>query len=330
MIGVQSPRFPFGAEETRSRPAWSGSASSSRSRSTPSTSSGAPTAARAGRASSSGASAAHSPGSTSARANTWRRRSRSRRSCARSTPCGPARADGAAAPDRRPRRPGDRPHPGGLPRRLLGAALDRRRGRRGAGARVRGRRRLRDGRGRGRDRGRARRRGPASRSRSPDPGLYALAEHPSHEAHRLILRPTPGLRIWSVSFAAGTPGKGEDHDHQARFRRHSLHRRRPLPRVLRRDARPAPRRQGPATSSGSATPASASGSRPSWAWSSRRRRTPTPPSTSTTLPPPAPSWRRRASSSAATPSTPASATWRFFTDPDGNDLMLHHRYAPRD
>jgi hypothetical protein len=38
-----------------------------------------------------------------------------------------------------------------------------------------------------------------------NPGLYALAEHPSHEAHHLSLRPTPGLQIWSVSFAAGIP-----------------------------------------------------------------------------------------------------------------------------
>jgi hypothetical protein len=38
-----------------------------------------------------------------------------------------------------------------------------------------------------------------------DPGLYTLAEHPSHEAHSLVLRPTPGLRVWSVSFAAGAP-----------------------------------------------------------------------------------------------------------------------------
>ncbi|HEX3734300.1 MAG TPA: hypothetical protein VHU86_04025 [Solirubrobacterales bacterium] len=38
-----------------------------------------------------------------------------------------------------------------------------------------------------------------------DPALYTLIEHPGHEAHSLILRPTPGLRIWSVSFAAGTP-----------------------------------------------------------------------------------------------------------------------------
>jgi hypothetical protein len=39
----------------------------------------------------------------------------------------------------------------------------------------------------------------------PRPGLYAIAEHPRHEAHNLLLRPTPGLRVWSVSFAAGIP-----------------------------------------------------------------------------------------------------------------------------
>lgn len=37
------------------------------------------------------------------------------------------------------------------------------------------------------------------------PALYALAEHDRHESHRLTLRPTPGLRVWSVSFAAGLP-----------------------------------------------------------------------------------------------------------------------------
>ena len=37
------------------------------------------------------------------------------------------------------------------------------------------------------------------------PALYALAEHDRHETHRLTLRPTPGLRVWSVSFAAGLP-----------------------------------------------------------------------------------------------------------------------------
>jgi hypothetical protein len=37
------------------------------------------------------------------------------------------------------------------------------------------------------------------------PALYELAEHPRHEAHTLVLSPSPGLRIWSVSFAAGVP-----------------------------------------------------------------------------------------------------------------------------
>ena len=37
------------------------------------------------------------------------------------------------------------------------------------------------------------------------PGLRALAEHPTHEAHNLILRPAPGVKIWSISFAAGVP-----------------------------------------------------------------------------------------------------------------------------
>lgn len=37
------------------------------------------------------------------------------------------------------------------------------------------------------------------------PALYALSAHPRHESHRLLLRPSPGLRIWSVSFAAGMP-----------------------------------------------------------------------------------------------------------------------------
>ena len=37
------------------------------------------------------------------------------------------------------------------------------------------------------------------------PALYAFAEHPRHEQHSLTLRPSSGLRIWSVSFAAGVP-----------------------------------------------------------------------------------------------------------------------------
>jgi hypothetical protein len=40
------------------------------------------------------------------------------------------------------------------------------------------------------------------------PGLCSLREHPWHQSHRLTLRPTPGLRIWSISFAAGIPPAG--------------------------------------------------------------------------------------------------------------------------
>jgi hypothetical protein len=37
------------------------------------------------------------------------------------------------------------------------------------------------------------------------PGLYPLAEHRGHERHDLTLKPNNGLRIWSISFAAGVP-----------------------------------------------------------------------------------------------------------------------------
>jgi len=37
------------------------------------------------------------------------------------------------------------------------------------------------------------------------PALYSLAEHARHERHQLLLEPTPGIRIWSVSFSAGVP-----------------------------------------------------------------------------------------------------------------------------
>lgn len=36
-------------------------------------------------------------------------------------------------------------------------------------------------------------------------GLIALAEHDRHGTHRLVIAPSPGLRIWSLSFAAGLP-----------------------------------------------------------------------------------------------------------------------------
>jgi hypothetical protein len=37
------------------------------------------------------------------------------------------------------------------------------------------------------------------------PGLYELASHPRHERHMLELRPSPGLSIYSIGFAAGVP-----------------------------------------------------------------------------------------------------------------------------
>jgi hypothetical protein len=46
---------------------------------------------------------------------------------------------------------------------------------------------------------------PAGAIASGHPGLYAIVEHPRHESHRLRLRPTPGQRLWSISFAAGVP-----------------------------------------------------------------------------------------------------------------------------
>lgn len=37
------------------------------------------------------------------------------------------------------------------------------------------------------------------------PKLYTLSEHERHESHSLELDPSDGLRIWSLSFAAGVP-----------------------------------------------------------------------------------------------------------------------------
>jgi hypothetical protein len=37
------------------------------------------------------------------------------------------------------------------------------------------------------------------------PALYTLAEHPRHQRRSLLLRPSAGLRVWSVSFAPGAP-----------------------------------------------------------------------------------------------------------------------------
>ncbi len=37
------------------------------------------------------------------------------------------------------------------------------------------------------------------------PALYKLTEHNRHESHTITLRPSAGLRLWSISFAAGLP-----------------------------------------------------------------------------------------------------------------------------
>jgi hypothetical protein len=36
-------------------------------------------------------------------------------------------------------------------------------------------------------------------------GLYPLVEHPKHEGHKLNIRPSSSLKVWSFSFAAGVP-----------------------------------------------------------------------------------------------------------------------------
>jgi hypothetical protein len=43
-----------------------------------------------------------------------------------------------------------------------------------------------------------------------NPALYPLAEHDHHGGHTIALRPTSGLRIWSISFAAGVPAEPVD------------------------------------------------------------------------------------------------------------------------
>ena len=71
------------------------------------------------------------------------------------------------------------------------------------------------------------------------------------------------------------------------------------------------------------------GARAAWACRSRRRRTRTRRCTSTTSRRRAPSWRPRASTFYGETFDTGVCHMAFFTDPDGNDLMLHHRYAPR-
>jgi hypothetical protein len=46
---------------------------------------------------------------------------------------------------------------------------------------------------------------PATQIEIDGPGLYKLTDHPRHERHTISLHPSRGLRIWSLSFAAGVP-----------------------------------------------------------------------------------------------------------------------------
>jgi hypothetical protein len=39
----------------------------------------------------------------------------------------------------------------------------------------------------------------------PRPGIYELAAHDRHGTHSVALRPEPGMRVWSVSFDPGLP-----------------------------------------------------------------------------------------------------------------------------
>lgn len=45
----------------------------------------------------------------------------------------------------------------------------------------------------------------AARVTVDGPALYTLGENERHERHALALHPSPGLHVWSLSFAAGVP-----------------------------------------------------------------------------------------------------------------------------
>ena len=122
-------------------------------------------------------------------------------------PARPARPDGPPAPHRRAGRQGDAPHPRALPRRLLGAPLDRRRGRRQPGrSPTKPAAPTPRSRASGDLDGRPRRRQSPTRSPSTAPALYTLGRAPPPRAPpRSRSDPSPGLRIWSISFAAGMP-----------------------------------------------------------------------------------------------------------------------------
>ena len=90
-----------------------------------------------------------------------------------------------------------------------------------------------------------------------------------------------------------------------------------------------PDEAGRRRSSGWATRVSGSGSRRRSAWSSRRRGTRTSRSTSTTSRPRAPQLEAKGVEFPGETFDTGVCHMAFFQDPDGNDLMLHHRYLPR-
>jgi hypothetical protein len=47
--------------------------------------------------------------------------------------------------------------------------------------------------------------GPSRAVEVNAPGAYELASHGRHARHRLVLRPSPGLEVYAISFAAGIP-----------------------------------------------------------------------------------------------------------------------------
>jgi hypothetical protein len=47
--------------------------------------------------------------------------------------------------------------------------------------------------------------GTARRVKVDAPGLVELSAHASHEEHVMRMRPSEGVRVWSISFAAGVP-----------------------------------------------------------------------------------------------------------------------------
>ena len=281
------------------------------------------------------------PGSTSARASTPAPRRRSRPSCASRTRCGtcPRRI----APLRATDAPGARvmaPTPGGLPGRLLGAALDRGRGRRGAGPPLRGRRRPRDGRGQTaswRSSSTARR-----ASRCAIAGRRPLRPRRAPPAREPRARPAPLARparlvgelrrrralAWACEPTAYRSG-GDRDDQQAGLRRH------PVDRQPSARAPSTSRRSGcgptrtPASSAGPATPASRSGSRRKWGWSSRRRRTPIPALHVDDVAAARAELEEKGVEFNGDAFDSGVCHMAFFTDPDGNDLMLHQPLRAR-